>query len=83
MGICTNPRIEFTMSFENYNQVKNKIENEGLGYFLQRYCSSDYMPDEEGKSLFEKAEDALNEFEAYVEMKAEKELEDPDFDPYE
>ena len=71
------------MSFGNYNQVKDRIEIEGLGYFLQRYCSSDYMPDAEGKSLFEKAEDALNEFEAYVEDRAEKELEDPDFDPYE
>ena len=67
----------------SYNRIKYSIDDEGLGYFLQSYCSSDYMPDEEGKLLFEKAENALNEFEQYVEMRAQKELEDPDFDPYE
>lgn len=67
----------------SYNRIKHSMDNEGLGYFLQSYCSSDYMPDEEGKLLFEKALNALNEFEQYVEMRAKKELEDPDFDPYE
>ena len=71
------------MSLNNYTRVKNSIENEGLGYFLQGYCSSDYIPDEEGKLLFEKAEAALEEFESYVDMRAQKESEDPDFDAYE
>ena len=71
------------MNAKSYTEVKYSIENEGLGYFLQSYCSSDYMPDEEGRLLFEKAENALNEFESYVEMRSKKELEDPDFDPYE
>ena len=66
----------------SYNSVKHSIENEGLSYFLQSYCSSDYMPDKEGKMLFENALNALNEFEQYVEMRAKKELEDPEFDPY-
>lgn len=71
------------MSAKSYTEVKYSIENEGLGYFIQCYCSSDYMPDEEGRLLFEKAENALNEFEAYVEMRSAKELEDPEFDPHE
>ena len=71
------------MSAKSYTEVKYSIENEGLGYFLQSYCSSDYMPDKEGKMLFENALNALNEFEQYVEMRAKKELEDPEFDPYE
>lgn len=71
------------MKANSYIKIKRSIANEGLGYFIQCYCSSDYMPDEEGRLLFEKAENALNEFEAYVEMRSAKELEDPDFDPYE
>lgn len=71
------------MSAKSYTEVKYSIENEGLSYFLQSYCSSDYMPDKEGKMLFENALNALNEFEQYVEMRAKKELEDPEFDPYE
>lgn len=70
------------MNAKSYTEVKYSIENEGLGYFLQSYCSSDYMPDEEGRLLFEKAENALNEFEAYIEMRSAKELEDPEFDPH-
>lgn len=64
---------------QNYTEVNNKIENEGLSYFLQSYCRSDSMPTMEGKILFEKALMALDEFEAFVNFQM-KEVEEENFD---
>ena len=58
---------------ENFIDVSNKIDNEGLGYFILDYTSSDSMPDQKSKELFEAAEDALSEFRNYIEEKAQEE----------
>ena len=57
---------------EDYLDVQVSIENEGIGYFLTSYCSSDDMPDEKGKELFDKAIKAIEEFEKYVQIEADK-----------
>jgi len=59
--------------FENFNDVVNKMENEGIGYFITSYCTANDMPDEKSKELFAKAEKALNEFESYIYKKANSE----------
>ena len=53
--------------FENRQEVAWKAEDEGLGYFILNYTNSDSMPDEEMKKAFEKAENALREFEKLLE----------------
>lgn len=58
---------------ENYIDVLNKIENEGLGYFILDYTSSFDMPDEKGAKLFDEAEFALRQFQEYVEEQAKLE----------
>ena len=55
---------------DDFKCVLNKIENEGLGYYILDYTSSDSMPDEKSKELFENAEKALTEFKKYIEEKA-------------
>jgi hypothetical protein len=60
---------------ENYQHVQNKIENEGLGYFLLDYCRSDWMPSKEGEILFDEAVKALEAFENFVNEQAEMEKE--------
>lgn len=56
---------------ENYLKVLNKIENEGLDYFILDYTDANSMPDKKGKELFEKARIALEEFKEYVDLQAE------------
>ena len=58
---------------EEFENVVNKIDNEGLGYYLISYTDSSSMPDEKSKDLFDKAVKALNNFTEYVEAKAEEE----------
>lgn len=57
--------------FQNYRSVQNKIENEGLGYFIEGYCSAESMPDKKGEELFSAAEIALRQFQEYVDEQAE------------
>lgn len=56
--------------FDNYKQVFEAINKEGLEYFLWRYSESEEMPDDEGEMLFSKAQSALEEFQSYVEQQA-------------
>lgn len=62
---------------QNYTEVFYKIENEGLGYFIQNYCNADSMPTKEGEILFEKARMALDEFEEFVNFQM-REIENDD-----
>lgn len=57
---------------EDYEEVRQRINQEGLDYFLMHYTSADSMPTEKGRKLFEKALKSLRKFEAYVEKEAEK-----------
>ena len=47
-------------------EVAEVVMEEGLGYFIMNYCGADDMPDEELKKAFQKAYDALSEFEALL-----------------
>lgn len=58
---------------ENYLRVANKIDNEGLDYFILHYTDAMSMPDKKGAKLFEKARIALEEFKEYVDLQAELE----------
>lgn len=64
---------------QNYTEVFYKIENEGLGYFIQSYCNADSMPTKEGEILFEKARIALDEFEEFVNFQMQK-VEEENYD---
>jgi len=57
-------------TFENFNEVRNKIEDEGIEYFITNYCSANDMPDKKSRKLFAKAEKALKKFESYIYKKA-------------
>jgi len=59
---------------EEFEYILNKIDNEGLGYYLLDYTDSSEMPDEKSKELFEKANEALFAFKKYIEEKAEMTL---------
>ena len=58
---------------ELFEGIKNRIEQEGLGYYLISYTDSSEMPDETSKDLFDKAVNALDDFMDYVESMAEEE----------
>ena len=58
---------------EEFEGIANKIENEGLGYYLMYYTDSSSMPDEKSKKLFDEAVKGLNNFTAYVEAMAKEE----------
>ena len=60
-------------SFENFREVIDRVEDEGLSYFILHYYTPDDMPDEKSKELFAKAEKALKEFENYIYEKANAE----------
>lgn len=46
--------------------VANRVEAEGLDYFLLNYTSADSMPDPELKAAFTKAREALIAFNALL-----------------
>ena len=52
--------------YENREDVRDKVDEEGLGYFIMYYTSADTMPDDELKEAFEKAKEALEEFKALL-----------------
>ena len=68
------------MKYKNYTKVYYSIQNEGLGYFLTNYTSAYTMPDKKGEELFSIAEQALLEFENYVNQQMEKEDIGDDYD---
>ena len=68
------------MKYKNYTKVYYSIKNEGLGYFLTNYTSAVTMPDKKGEELFNIAEQALLEFENYVNQQMEKEDIGDDYD---
>jgi len=49
--------------FQDRQEVANKVEMEGLGYFILDYARADNMPDEELKQAFADAKEALLKFE--------------------
>ena len=60
-------------TFENFKELVDVVEDEGLSYFILYCYTSDDMPDEKSKELFAKAEKALKEFENYIYEKANAE----------
>jgi len=56
---------------EEFECIQNKIENEGLGYYLLDYAVSDSMPDDKSKKLFEKAVKALSNFKKYIDEQSQ------------
>ena len=68
------------MKYKNYTKVYYTIKNEGLEYFLTKYTSAYTMPDKKGEELFSIAEQALLEFENYVNQQVEEENRDNDYD---
>jgi hypothetical protein len=55
---------------DEFQYVENKIENEGVGYYILHYTDSSSMPDSRSKELFDEAYRALTEFTQYIEEKA-------------
>lgn len=47
----------------NRKDVAIAVMQEGIGYFLTGYCDASHMPDKELEEAFQKAVDAINEFE--------------------
>jgi len=60
-------------TFENFKELVNIVEDEGLSYFILYCYTANDMPDEKSKELFAKAEKALKEFENYIYEKANSE----------
>jgi len=48
--------------FNCREDVAEKVEAEGLDYFIQYYCSAVDMPDEEMEEAFSRAKEALDRF---------------------
>jgi hypothetical protein len=48
--------------FKNRFEVACSVENEGLVYFIQNYCRSDSMPDEETEKAFSELDEAILKF---------------------
>jgi len=59
-----------TETFEDFRELVDRVEDEGLSYFILYQYTPDDMPDEKSKKLFAKAEKALKKFENYIYKKA-------------
>ena len=58
------------------DEVLLTMNKKGLGYFILHYCEAKDMPDKESKELFQKAFDALQDFEIYVKTNAKYAFDD-------
>ena len=57
---------------EDYEEVKIRMNQEGIDYFLMRYTDAESMPDKKGQELFAKAKESLDAFTSYVEEESRK-----------
>ena len=57
---------------EDFQYVLNKMENEGIGYYIMGYTDSSSMPDLKSKKLFEEAHRALTKLIQYIEEQADE-----------
>ena len=55
---------------EQFQVIENKMNNEGLGYYIMNYTDSSSMPDKESKRLFNEAVIALTNFTNYIQLMA-------------
>ena len=55
---------------EEFEYVEDKIDQEGLGYYLMDYTDSGEMPDEKSRELFDRASGAMRDFVDYIEEMA-------------
>ena len=50
------------------------IENEGLGYAVQHYCTGDYFKDPQTAKLWDEASNALNALSLYLENETGRDI---------
>ena len=55
-----------SFKFKNRLEVQFQVENEGLEYFIEGYCRSSAMPDEEMKKAFDDLEEAILKFKELI-----------------